>query len=188
MTVITTAPPETKLITGEELLAMGDIGPCELIDGRIARKNFASVEHGLAVANLGCALGEFVRKWNRGRGMMGGVGIYTRRDPDRVRGADIVFVSKERGGDKPQKGFMTVAPELVAEVMSPDDRWQDVRQKIEEYFSIGVQWVWVVEPENRTVLDYRSATEMRKWGEADVVRGEGVLEGFEMPVARLFEE
>lgn len=63
-----------------------------------------------------------------------------------------------------------------------------MRQKIEEYFSVGVQWVWVVEPENRTVLVYRSATEMRKWGEADVLRGEGVLEGFEMPVARLFEE
>lgn len=34
MTTITTAPPETKLITGEELLEMGDIGPCELSDGR----------------------------------------------------------------------------------------------------------------------------------------------------------
>lgn len=28
------APPETKPISGQELLAMADIGPCELIDGR----------------------------------------------------------------------------------------------------------------------------------------------------------
>ena len=27
----------TKLVTGAELLAMGDIGPCELIDGVIVR-------------------------------------------------------------------------------------------------------------------------------------------------------
>jgi hypothetical protein len=30
-----TAQTATTLITGEELLVMGDIGPCELIDGRI---------------------------------------------------------------------------------------------------------------------------------------------------------
>jgi len=188
MTTVTTAPPETKLITGEELLAMGDIGPCELIDGRIVFMSPTGEEHGSLESVLAAELRTFVQQHKIGRVTTGEVGIYIRRNPDRVRGADIVFISKERGGDKPQKGFMTVAPELVAEVMSPDDRWQDVRQKIEEYFSIGVQWVWVVEPENRTVLVYRSATEMRKWGEADVLRGEGVLEGFEMPVARLFEE
>ncbi len=34
MTEIVTAPPEARLITSEEWLATGDIGPCELMDGR----------------------------------------------------------------------------------------------------------------------------------------------------------
>jgi len=64
----------------------------------------------------------------------------------------------------------------------------DVRKKIEEYFAIGVERVWVVEPDNRAVLVYRSATEMERLAETDILRGEGVLQGFEMPIATLFSE
>src|SRR5574337_1130638 len=123
MAVVTT--PETKLVTGEELLAMGDIGPCELSDGRIVIMSPAGDERGTIEFNLGSALKHFAREHKRGRVTGGEVGIYIRRNPDRIRGADIVFISKERGGDKPVKGFLQTAPELVVEIMSPDDRWQD---------------------------------------------------------------
>jgi Uma2 family endonuclease len=193
---VTTIPQQTaartrtraKQITGEELLAMGDIGPCELIDGRIVRMNPTGLQHGDIVIALGSALRDFVRKRQLGRVMGGEVGIYTRRNPDRVRGADIAFVSRERLAANPSKGYLKVAPELVVEVVSPTDRWQDMRQKLEEYFAIGVHRVWIVEPESRDVLVYRSVTEMRKLGEADLLTGEGVLEGFSLSVAELFEE
>lgn len=181
----TIAPPETKLITGEELLEMGDIGPCELIDGRIIPMTPAGGEHGFLESELAWHLRSFVMKQKLGWVMGGEVGIYTRRNPDRVRGADIAFISKERLPEPP-KGFLEVAPELVVEIVSPGDRWEDVRQKLEEYFAIGVQWVWIVEPENRAVLVYRSLSEMQKFGEEDTLKGEGVLEEFELPVASLF--
>ena len=76
----------------------------------------------------------------------------------------------------------------MVEIVSPSDRWQEMRQKIEEYFAIGVQRVWIVEPDNRDVLVYSTSTEMRKLGEGDLLTGEGVLEGFSLPVAQLFEE
>ena len=60
--------------------------------------------------------------------------------------------------------------------------------KIEEYFSIGIQRVWIVESENRAVRVYRSPTEMQKLSEPDTLKGEGPLERFELAVARLFEE
>jgi len=72
--------------------------------------------------------------------------------------------------------------------MSPDDRWQEVQQKLEEYFQIGVQWVWIVEPENKAVFVYRSSTEAQKYGESDVAQGEGILAGFTLKVANLFSE
>ena len=53
-------PPETKLITGEELLSMGDIGPCDLIDGRIVKMGPAGGEHGNLEFDLGRWLGNFV--------------------------------------------------------------------------------------------------------------------------------
>ncbi len=81
-----------------------------------------------------------------------------------------------------------MAPELVVEILSPEDRWHDVWQKLEEYFAIGVRWVWIVEPENRAVLLYRSVTEMQRLGAEDTLVGEGALEGFTLPVASLFAE
>jgi len=180
--------PRTRRITGEELLAMGDIGPCELIEGRIVPMTPAGSEHGVIESNLGRHLGNFVVDRKLGKVMNGEVGIFTRRRPDSVRGADIAFVSRERLADRPAKGFLTVAPELVVEIVSPSDRWQEMRQKIEEYFAIGVQRVWIVEPDNRDVLVYSASTEMRKLGEGDLLTGEGVLEGFSLPVTQLFEE
>ncbi len=185
---VMTAPPTTKLITGKELLAMGDIGPCELIDGRIVPMSPTGGQHAILESNLSRRLGNFVADRKLGWVLVGEVGIYTRHNPDRVRGADVAFISKERAAGRPSQGFLETAPELVVEILSPDDRWQDVRQKLEEYFSIGVRWVWIVEPENRTLLIYYSGTQMRKLSEADTLVGEGVLEGFRLPVAGLFEE
>ena len=181
-----TTPTKTPLITGEELLAMGDIGPCELIDGRIVPMSPTGGEHGFIELHLGSALRHFMREHNLGCVMTGEVGIYTRRQPDSVRGADVVFLSKERWPDAPPRGFLEVAPDLVVEIMSPNDRWQDVRQKLAEYFAIGLRWVWIVEPENRAVLVFRSTTDMQQYGMDDTLVGEGSLEGFTLTVASRF--
>ncbi len=177
----------SQLLTGEELLALGDIGPCELIDGRIVPMTPTGGAHGVVESNLASELRAFVRQRHLGWVMVGDVGIYTRRGPDRVRGADVVFVSRERLAEPPQ-GFLEVAPDLVVEIISPGDRWQDIRQKLEEYFAIGVRWAWIVEPENRAVLVYRSSTEMRKFDQNDTLAGEGPLQGFTLSVASLFGE
>ncbi len=181
-----TTSTEAPLITGKELLAMGDIGPCELVDGRIVFMSPTGGKHGLIELYLGSALHHFVQEHNLGWVMTGEVGIYTRRNPDRVRGADVVFLSSERWPEDPPDGFLEVAPDLVIEIMSPNGRWQNVRQKLAEYFAIGVRWVWIVQPENQAVLVFRSITEMQQYGMDDMLVGEGVLEGFTLTVARLF--
>ncbi len=76
----------------------------------------------------------------------------------------------------------------MVEIISPNDRWQEVRQKLEEYFAIGVQWVWIVEPESRTVLVYHSITQMGKFSQEDTLNGEGVLAGFTLPLTSLFAQ
>lgn len=185
---MSTTSTATPVITGEELLAMGDIGPCELVDGRIVPMSPTGGEHGILESDLGFALRYFVQEHNLGWVMTGEVGIYTRRNPDRVRGADVVFLSKERWPDRPPKGFLEIAPDLVVEILSPSDRWQDVRQKLAEYFALGVRWVWIVEPDNQTVLVFRSITDMQQYGIHDTLVGEGLLEGFTLTVASLFAQ
>ncbi|HHH40658.1 MAG TPA: Uma2 family endonuclease [Chloroflexi bacterium] len=182
---VTTEFAETRLITGEELLAMGDIGPCELVDGRIVPMVPTGGEHGLLESEVIGHLRDFVIRHRLGWVLGGEVGIYTRRNPDRVRGADVIFVSKERLPELPQ-GYLEVPPDLVVEILSPGDRWPDVQQKVEEYFSIGVQQVWIIEPKERTVWVYSSPTEVQRLGEGDTLRGKGLLEGFALPLAKLF--
>jgi Uma2 family endonuclease len=120
-----------QLITGEELLEMGGVGPCELIDGKIVPMSPTGFEHGRIEAALSRELSGFVHKHNLGWVATGEVGIYTRRNPDRVRGADIAFVSKERLPAGRPSGFLEVAPDLIIEILSPDDCWLDMWQKLE---------------------------------------------------------
>ena len=120
--------------------------------------------------------------------LVGEVGIYIRRNPDTVRGADIAFISRDRAPEKSHSGFLELAPEVVVEIVSPNDRWQDLRQKIEDYFSIGVDQVWVVEPSTRNFLVFDAPADMRKFGEEDHFEAEGALKGFSLRIADLFEE
>ena len=182
--------PQTEtLVTGEELLAMGDIGPCELIEGRIVQMSPTGDAHGGYESNFDEYIKAFVKERKLGKVRVGEVGIYTHRNPDTIRAADVVFISNERYAQRTQKGgFLDVAPELVVEIMSPDDRWNDVMQKLREYFSIGVKLVWVAHPETKTVYAYRSITDVREFGEADMLTGDDVLPGFAVAVASLFEE
>ena len=142
-------------------------------------------EHARIEIYLGAELREFVRQ--RGWVLGGEVGIYTRRDPDTVRGADVAFISRERMPDGLPVGFLEVAPDLVVEIVSSSDRWEGMRQKVEEYFGIGVEQVWIVEPKNHAVLVYISPTEMQKFAGEERLVGEGILEGFALDLDAMFE-
>ncbi|MBI5304335.1 MAG: Uma2 family endonuclease [Chloroflexi bacterium] len=186
-TIIETAQAKTK-ITGEELLEMGDIGRCELIEGEIINIAPTGEMHGIVEFNLGGEIRAFVRQHKLGRVSGGEVGIFIRRMPDTVRGADIVFISNERLANRGKSGFLDVAPDLIVEVLSPDDRWNQVTRKLEDYFSIGVRLVWVVDPENEIVHAYRALTDIRCFGIEDTLTGDDVLPGFTISLADVFAE
>lgn len=179
------APTQEKLITGEEFLFMGDIGPSELVNGRIVPMSTNGGEHGLIESEIIFQLKSFNAQHKSGWILGGEAGVYVRRNPDTVRGMDAAFISKARHPARP-KGYLEVAPELIVEVISPNDRWKDIQDKLKEYFTIGVEYVWLIEPEDRTIYVYTELTEVIRLGEEDTLRGEGPLIGFELPLAALF--
>jgi Uma2 family endonuclease len=181
------APPQEKLLTGEEFFALGDIGPCELVDGRIVPISTTGGEYAIIEVEILRHLGNFNAQNKSGWVLGGEAGVYVRRNPDTVRGMDGAFISKVRH-PAPPKGFLEVAPELIIEVVSPNDRWKDIQDKLKEYFAIGVETVWLIEPEDRTIFVYSEITEMLRLEEEDILRGEGPLAGFELPVAAIFVE
>jgi Uma2 family endonuclease len=146
-------------------------------------------EHGRIEGNFFRVLDAFARSRQLGKVLVGEVGVYTRRSPDSVRGADVAFISSERYERlRSKRGFLDVAPELVVEVLSPHDSISDVAQKLREYFAAGVKLVWVADPEAKAVRAYRTLTDVRETGGSDRLSGDDVLPGFEVEVKALFEE
>ncbi|HEY2381131.1 MAG TPA: Uma2 family endonuclease [Terriglobia bacterium] len=182
-------PTTEILVTGDQLLTMGDVGPCELVEGRVVRMSPTGAEHGGCELNFGELIQRFVRQHKLGKVMVGEVGIYIRRSPDTVRAADVLFISHERLAQRKNlRGYLDVAPELIVEIMSPDDRWVDIDEKLRDYFSIGVRLVWVANPIRKVVYAYRSLTDVREFTLADSLPGDAILSGFSISVAQVFEE
>jgi Uma2 family endonuclease len=182
------ASTEPDLITGEQLAAMGDIGPCELVEGRIVTMSLTKSPHGRLEIRLRRLLDEFVEEHNLGEVQGGEVGLYTHRNPDTIRATDILFVSHERLAQATPGRFLDVASELVVEILSPDDRWSAIKKKLREYLDIGVKVVLVIDPDERTISAYRALSDAQEFSESDVLTLEDVLPGFSVPVTRLLGE
>lgn len=183
--------PQVKMadrprLTGKELARLGDIGRSELVKGEIVYMSPTGFWHGSVESRISRALSNFVSAQELGTVFSGEVGIYTQRKPDTIRATDIGFISRARMAKVKSKSYLDVAPELVVEVLSPDDRWNDLMDKLDEYFTIGVNLVWVADPRRQQVYVYRSVTDVQRLLAEDTLTGGEVLPGFSVPVAELF--
>lgn len=178
----------TRPVTGDELLRMPRLNPCELVAGRVVRMTPTNPTHGRIEVNVAAALKQFVRTQNLGVVMAGEVGVFTSRNPDTVRAPDVLFLSHERDAlrRRPQ-GFLDVAPELTVEILSPTDRPDAVRRKLEEYYTAGVRLAWVIDPAARTVHVHRARREPRSLTGDSVLTGDDVLPGFALPIHEVIE-
>ncbi|NPA17266.1 MAG: Uma2 family endonuclease, partial [Aquificae bacterium] len=88
---------------------------------------------------------------------VGEVGILISKDPLRVRGADVVYISKKKVKEEP-KGILEVPPDLIIEIVSPNNTISEMEEKIDDYFSIGVPRVILVDPQTRKVFIHKKGS------------------------------
>jgi Uma2 family endonuclease len=186
-TAIVPKPEPERLLTIEELPeAVGD-GLGELIEGRYIPMPPTGWPHASIEARITSRLQQYVDANPVGMVLTGEVGIVIRRDPDTLRGADLAFVSNDCLAQASPSGYLDVAPELVVEIVSPRDRWTEITAKLDDYFSIGVKRVWLLDPRRRRVSCYSSPTELTLSGPGDILTAEPILPGLKLPVADLFD-
>jgi len=179
---------EERLMTGEELARYSDFHG-ELVNGRPVPMPMAGRSHATYQVRLSAKLFAYAEETGRGLVLGGEAGLYTRHDPDTVRGADVLFISHERYSRCGPLTFLDVSPELVVEISSSDNRPGEVAEKVEEYLSIGVDRVWVVSLRRKTVKIHRSgAAQPETLGIGDTLRDKEILPGFSLPLSDLFQD
>jgi Uma2 family endonuclease len=147
------------------------------------------LEAGFVVIEIARRLGNHCHEHRTGWVLPGGDAGYL-CFPDRprlVRKPDVSFVRRGRfPGEVLPRGYAELAPDLSVEVISPNDLYEEVDQKIEEYLRAGVRLVWVISPQNHTVRVCRVDGSSASLRDADELDGEDVLPGFRCPVRELF--
>jgi Uma2 family endonuclease len=125
----TVAPAKPPLLTAEEFGSRPDPGyPEELVRGRIeAMSPLPQARHGQVCNKVGRILGNHADQHDLGHVLSNDSDVITGRGPDTVRGADIAFYSYNKLPKVPLPAtYPDVSPDLIIEVLSPDDRWSRV--------------------------------------------------------------
>ena len=179
-------PRPAALLTADELLqARLPNTRAELVRGVLRVREPAGFLHGRVAMHLGAELRAYVKDSDAGTVLAAETGFKLQTDPDTVRAPDVAFVSRGREPPPHATGFADLAPDLVAEVLSPDDRPGEILAKVADWLSAGTRLVWVVDPLRRVVRVYRqggSETIVTADGGLD---GEDVLPGFACPLATI---
>jgi Uma2 family endonuclease len=178
-----------KLLTAEDLWEMPEVPGkrFELVKGELVEMPAAGGTHGLIVKIVLRRLDPFVVADDLGEVFGDGVGYIISRDPDVVRVPDVSFIARERlpAGGVPE-GFIPFAPDLAVEIVSPNDRAQEVHAKVREYLAAGTRMVLVLWPKDRAATAYGPGMEARELGPEDEWDGGDVLPGFRARVGELF--
>ena len=122
----------------------------ELIDGEAIKKMSPKFFH----SSLTTVFWVEILGWcdGRGRVMVEWSVILKRRGKDWVPVPDLLYVSYDRlAADWREDAPCPVLPELVIEIVSPDQTFNQLAQKATDYLSAGVERVWVVYPPMRSI-------------------------------------
>lgn len=178
--------PAQEITTAQQLLEASNLGPCELLRGRLVIRSYTGWEHGLIVSHISVAIGSFTEERSLGAVLGARTGFQIGHNPDTVRTTDVAFVRVDRVPPPNTTGYYQGPPDLAIEVMSPSVRAGELMAKVQDWLAAGCRVVWVVDPTSQTVSIYRSSREMTLLTVADELTDDEILPGFCLPVAEIF--
>ncbi len=131
MSVVTTVPLSEYLNTSYR-------PDCDYIDGELLERNVGEWDHSRLQALLtGCFL-----RLEKKLSILVVTEQRVQVKATRFRIPDVAVVF----GPRPESGIVVRPPFLCIEVLSPEDRFTQVREKVADFLEFGVQYVWVIDP------------------------------------------
>ncbi|MGQ0812880.1 MAG: Uma2 family endonuclease [Gemmatimonadota bacterium] len=188
------ATKPTRIYSADDVLYLTlppDVSGYELVDGELVEVMPAGQLHSLLAGEVYT----HVRNHVKDRGIRGqvhldvGYVLGLQRDPQRLRGPDVSFVTPEtlqRLGAESEHGFLHGAPDLAVEVESAE-RPKHLQQRIQDYLDAGTRLVWVIHSLTKSATVYHPDGSARLLRESDALEGEDVLPGLRIALSELFE-
>jgi Uma2 family endonuclease len=177
------------LMTADELLRLPDDGlRHELVRGELHTMAPPGWGHGKFGSRVDRSLAPYVEENGLGEVMIGDAGFLLGTNPDTVRGPDVAFVRQERlVGLDDQRGYFPGAPDLAVEIVSANDLYTEVDEKVAEWLEHGTVVVFVVNPRRHTVAVHRLGQPVSILGIGDVLSADDVVPGWRLPVQQIFD-
>jgi Uma2 family endonuclease len=193
---MSTATVGKKLMTAEEFLALPDDGVERwLIRGELREKRDTDMTmrnkvHSITEGHVTGLLWMWLRGQSEPRGAVvcGEAGFLLRRTPATITaGVDVAVITAEQADVKaPDTALAEGPPLLIAEILSPYDKTEEVVERVEEYLTCGVPQVWVLNPYFKTITIHRPGQDPAALDATDTITGDPELPGFSAPVADFF--
>ncbi|WP_406698618.1 Uma2 family endonuclease [Singulisphaera sp. Ch08] len=183
----TVTPPRSDVVPAPPI---ADDTLYEVVDGQVIEKAAMGVYEGELASLLVAYLLTFARTHKLGK-VVCEVLFLIDRTRNLQRRPDVAFVSDARwpyNRSVPRTAAWDIIPDLAIEVNSPTNTGNEIIAKVDEYFRAGVQRVWVVYSNARTVSLYESPNQVKILQVGDTLDGAPLLPGFHLPLAMLFEE
>ena len=118
----------------------------EYVDGEIRTRSTPTYSHAdwqLAIATWFL---QHAKEWN----VRSAPELRVRIRPGNYRIPDVVVLDRAN----PKEEIATVAPLAVFEILSPEDKVQELYEKLDDYASMGIPQIWVVDPKTGAFKQY----------------------------------
>ncbi len=151
--------------------------PIDQLADRVASTLFSSLESFTKSHGLGRVAGPMQFDWGK--------------IENQALSPDLAFVSFGRWAPYrhvPWSLTWHVVPDLVVEIVREPEQTEEYNTKLNDYFSAGVNRVWVIHPHELRVLDYQSPSEYLTLDRDQCIDGGTLLPGFQLPLTELVGE
>jgi Uma2 family endonuclease len=178
----------TGTMTADDLYRMPDDGlRYELVRGELRQMAPAGNEHGEVTVRITWRLAQYVETNRLGVVFAAETGFRIGADPDTVRAPDVAFVTRARIEQIGRvEGYWPGVPDLVVEVVSPNDRYTEVEEKTTDWLAAGARMVLVVNPRKQIVTVYRAMNDITILTANETLSGGDVVSGWAVKVGDLF--
>ena len=158
----------------------------EFVDGQAVPKVSPKFFH----SSLQGALCRLIRVWCKGLGRVlpEWAILLKRQGKDWAPVPDLTYISYERLPKSWRRNEAYPAiPELVIEIISPDQSMKEFEEKAKDYLAAGIPRVWVVDPEAILIRSFFPDGSSQVYTDHMPIVDE-LLPGLELTTRRIFEE